>query len=121
MKGGKGAYGEYEATRYLRKKGCDILAANFRCRFGEIDIIARKDGYLIFAEVKTRDENSFYAPAEAVTSRKIQRIVKTAQIYLMEHETSLQPRFDVIEVYTSGGKVKRINHIENAFEGVNGF
>lgn len=51
----------------------------------------------------------------------MQRLVKTAQIYLMQNETSLQPRFDVIEVYTSGGKVKRINHIENAFEGVNGF
>ncbi len=121
MKGGKGAYGEYEAARYLRKKGCNILATNFRCRFGEIDIICEKDGFLIFAEVKTRDENSFYTPAEAVTHKKMQRLVKTAEIYLMQNETSLQPRFDVIEVYTSGGKVKRINHIENAFEGVNGF
>lgn len=121
MKGGKGAYGEYEAARYLRKKGYNIVGANFRCRFGEIDIIGEKDGFLVFVEVKTRDENSFYTPAEAVTYKKIQRLVKTAQIYLMQNDTSLQPRFDVIEVYTSGGKVKRINHIENAFEGVNGF
>lgn len=121
MNGGKGAYGEYEAARYLRKKGYNIVSTNFRCRFGEIDIIGKKDGFLVFVEVKTRDENSFYIPAEAVTYKKIQRLVKTAQIYLMQNVNSLQPRFDVIEVYTSGGKLKRINHIENAFEGVNGF
>lgn len=121
MKGGKGAYGEYEAARYLRKKGYNIVGSNYRCRFGEIDIIAEKDGFLIFAEVKTRDENSFYTPAEAVTYQKIQRLVKTAKIYLMQNGTSLQPRFDVIEVYTKDGKLKRINHIENAFEGVSGF
>lgn len=119
MKGGKGAYGEYEAARYLRKKGYNITAANFRCRFGEIDIICENEKFLVFAEVKTRDENSFYTPAEAVTYKKMQRLTRTAEIYLAHNPTLLQPRFDVVEVYTSEGKVIKINHIENAFEGVN--
>lgn len=117
MDGGKGAYGEREAAKYLKKKGYKIVTSNFHCRFGEIDIIAEKDGYLSFAEVKTRGENSLYTPAEAVTFSKMQKIIKTANYYLTVNPSDLQPRFDVIEVYTKNGKVKEINQIENAFEG----
>lgn len=117
MDGGKGAYGEREAAKYLKKKGYKIVSANFHSRFGEIDIIAEKDGYIVFAEVKTRGENALYSPAEAVTFSKMQKIVKTALYYLTVNPSDLQPRFDVIEVYTENGRVKEINHIENAFEG----
>ena len=78
----KGAAGEVLAARYLRDKGYTIEAANYRCRFGEIDIIASDKTYIVFVEVKTRAENSLYQPREAVTQMKQRRIVKTAKLFL---------------------------------------
>lgn len=115
----KGAAGEVLAARFLRQKGYTILSSNYRCRQGEIDIIAAKDGYIVFTEVKTRRSSTLYAPREAVTVAKQRRILQTASIYLATHGVDLQPRFDVIEVITPDNApmvAEEINHIMGAYE-----
>ena len=114
----KGAAGEVLAARFLRDAGYTLVGANYRSRFGEIDIIAEDDEYIAFVEVKTRGEDALYAPREAVTAQKQERIRKTALLYLQNHPTPLQPRFDVIEVVTKPGKAVsalRLEHLQNAF------
>lgn len=114
----QGAFGEQAAEHYLLKHRYKILDRNYFCRFGEIDIIAEKKGFLAFVEVKTRAEDARYTPREAVDAFKQGRIIKTAQYYLYHNRAELQPRFDVIEVVTEKDrpdKVRSINHIENAF------
>lgn len=114
----KGAAGEVLAARFLREAGYTLLCANYRCRFGEIDIIATDDEYIAFVEVKTRAQDALYAPREAVTAQKQERIRKTALLFLQEHPTDLQPRFDVIEVITDPHKAVgalRVEHLPNAF------
>ena len=115
----KGAVGEVLAARFLRDKGYQILSSNYRCRQGEIDIIAVKGIYIVFAEVKTRRQDARYLPREAVTVAKQRRLIQTASIYLGHYPTDLQPRFDVIEVVTdtaTGMKAVEINHITGAYE-----
>ena len=112
-----GRFGEEQAARFLRRKGYRIVQRNFRCRFGEIDIIARQKDVLVFAEVKLRKDARFAEAREYVTAAKQRRILTAAQLYLTRCSDELQPRFDVIEVYApqgEGGPV-RIEHIENAF------
>ena len=118
----KAAAGEVLAARFLRNKGYKLLSSNFRCRQGEIDLIASKDGYIVFAEVKTRQQDALYAPREAVTATKQRRLIQTAGVYLSRFPTKLQPRFDVIEVLTESAaslKVVEINHIVGAYEAGN--
>ena len=113
-----GPWGEALAAEYLRKKGCRIEAMNYRTRLGEIDIIAANRRYLIFCEVKLRKTADFAAAREFVDARKQQRLRSTALVYLSQHETNLQPRFDVIEIYAPNGtatKEPQINHMEDAF------
>lgn len=115
----KGAAGEILAAKFLRDKGYQIWAANFRSRFGEIDIIALKPPYIAFVEVKTRCENSMFVPREAVTRDKQRRIIKTAMLFLKNNKIERQPRFDVIEIVTgdnSSTEVVEINHIMGAFD-----
>ena len=115
----KGAAGEVLAARFLREKGYEIRAGTYTSRFGEIDLIAVKATYLVFVEVKTRSEDGLYAPAEAVTAAKQQRIIKTAMLYLQQHPCALQPRFDVVEITTRRGKpmeAAEIDHLQGAFE-----
>ncbi len=112
-----GAFGEKKAADYLKLHGYKVIEKNYRCRQGEIDIIAQKRGYIVFAEVKLRKNNLYGEAREFVTAAKQQRVMTAAQLWLQQHETDKQPRFDVIEVYAPdgvGGKVM-INHIENAF------
>ena len=115
----KGAAGEVMAARFLRSKGYTILVSNYRTRFGEIDITASNVQYIAFVEVKTRSEDSYYAPREAVTDMKQQRIIKTAGIYLHTFPTDLQPRFDVVEIVTRKGRPLEpvsIDHFMAAYE-----
>lgn len=115
----KGAVGEVAAARFLREKGYTILSSNYRCRQGEIDIIATIDGYIVFVEVKTRRQDALYSPREAVTVAKQRRLIQTSAIYLSKYPSPLQPRFDVIEVVTSVAsayKIVEINHILGAYE-----
>ena len=110
-----GSAGETAAANYLRRRLYKIVEMNYSCRFGEIDIIAQKGGYIVFVEVKTRKNEDFAAAREFVTYAKQQRILKTASLWLQQHDCDLQPRFDVIEV-VGEGRQRKIRHIENAFE-----
>ncbi|MDR2360472.1 MAG: ribonuclease HII, partial [Oscillospiraceae bacterium] len=94
-----GDFGEDIAAEYLISKGCTLLARNFRAEYGEIDIIAVETDYIIFAEVKTRRGTGYGRASEAVDGRKREKIRLAAQEWLLLHETELQPRFDIIEVY----------------------
>lgn len=114
-----GALGERAAADYLLKNGFTVTDKNYRCRYGEIDIIAADSHYIVFVEVKTRKDNSLFAGREAVDARKQTKLIKTASIYLGSHNVGeLQPRFDVAEVVLYNQKdfkIKEINYIENAF------
>jgi len=114
-----GHWGEDVAARFLRRKFYRIIARGYRSRYGEIDIIAAKGGYLAFVEVKVRRSDRFAEAREFVDFRKQERLRKTAADYLRYYPTSLQPRFDVIEIYAAEGTETRkpiINHLEDAFE-----
>lgn len=122
MPGGRnltGPWGEALAAEYLRRKRYEILACNFRSRYGEIDIIARKGGVVAFVEVKLRRSSAFAAAAEFVDRRKQERLRTTALLWLSEHGLSLQPRFDVVEIYAPDGLATthpQIRHMEDAFQ-----
>ncbi len=115
----RGAAGEVLAARFLREKGYRVLASNYRCRQGEVDIIVADKQYIAFVEVKTRRSGSPYLPREAVTLAKQRRLIITAALYLQDNPVNKQPRFDVIEVVTKPDDpmmVEEINHIMGAFE-----
>ncbi|MDO4593912.1 MAG: YraN family protein [Tissierellia bacterium] len=108
-----GDYGERVAVKYLEKKGYTILERNYLKKTGEIDIIAKKDDIISFIEVKTRKNFQNSYASEAVNYYKQQRIIKTAQNYIVEKNyLDLKLSFDVCEVYT---EIKKIKFIENAF------
>jgi putative endonuclease len=111
-----GAYGERLAARHLVDAGLVLLARNWRCPTGEIDIIARDGDTLVLCEVKTRRSPVFGAPAEAVTSRKVARLRRLAAEWLAE--SGLRPRevrFDVVEVFSPPRGAPRVAHLKGAF------
>lgn len=110
-----GKLGERYAANYLIKHKYKLVESNFQSRFGEIDIIVKNKSYLVFVEVKQRDVNSIATPAEFVDKAKQNKIIATAKLYLANNPTDLQPRFDVIEIYSSNNKKKSLKHLENAF------
>ena len=114
-----GAWGEAIAADYLRRKRYSIVASGYRCRFGEIDLIAQNRKYLTFVEVKLRKNSDFALAVEYVDRKKQERIRTTAALYLSQHPTELQPRFDVIEIYAPEGihtPRPEIHHLEDAFQ-----
>ncbi len=114
-----GAWGEALAAEYLRKKHYTVVAAGYRCRFGEIDLIVKDRKYLVFVEVKLRKREDFAKAMEYVDRRKQDKIRVTASMYLSQNPTKLQPRFDVIEIYAPEGTATRhpeIRHMEDAFQ-----
>lgn len=114
-----GIYGENAACAYLVKQGYAILARNFRYgRYGEIDIIAAKDGTVSFVEVKTRASRLCGRPAEAVTWAKRRKIYRCAEYYLqcaglLERLPALS--FDVIEIMLDGAAGARLRHYPQCF------
>ena len=114
-----GAWGEALAADFLQKKRYKIVATNYRTRFGEIDLIAENRRYLVFVEVKLRKSDAFANAFEYVDLHKQERLRTTAGIYLSQHPTDLQPRFDVIEIYAPQGTETlkpQIHHMEDAFQ-----
>ena len=106
-----GRYGESIAEQYLKKQKYKIVDRNFFCHFGEIDLIAWDGESVIFVEVKSRKDDQFGLPREAVTWRKQQTIVKCATYWLYKNkQTGVPVRFDVIEILGD-----KINHIKDAF------
>ena len=111
-----GKNGDDMVAKFLIKRGYTVLKRNYICRFGEIDIIAEKNGVTAFIEVKTRKENSLVKPLEAVDSQKQRRMTLTAEDYITKTQTdNLQPRFDVAEVTVTEENKYRLNYIKNAF------
>ena len=109
-----GLWGEETAIEYLRQTGHSILDRNVRTRDGELDIVAAKDGALIFVEVKARSENALLQPEESVTPRKQRRMLAVAERYLQEHPGSGDVwQFDVIAITRSPGSEPLIEHFEN--------
>ena len=113
-----GAWGEALVANYLRDKGYTIVASGYRCRFGEIDLVAKKRGVLCFVEVKLRSNLKYGLPREFVTASKQEKLRTTAQFYMSTHRLDVPARFDVAEVYTDAEHTPqntRIEYIENAF------
>ena len=112
----RGKHGEALALEFLNKKNYTIVAAGWRSRFGEIDLIVKNREYLVFVEVKLRKNANFAHAREYVGKAKQSKIRATANLWLASHRTKLQPRFDVIEIYLPDiTATPEIIHIENAF------
>ncbi len=108
-----GIDGEKAAKKFLKDNNYKIIDTNYRTRFGEIDIIAKDENYIVFVEVKARGEKSLGNPMEAVNYDKQRKIIMASKQFLLKDKfLQLQPRFDVIEIFTQSGE---INHIINAF------
>ncbi len=111
-----GAYGERVATRHLISEGMQILDRNWRCRDGEIDIIARDAESLVFCEVKTRRSHAYGTPVEAVVAAKARRLRRLAAAWLAAHETHTpEIRFDVIGVVPQPFGAASVEHLRGAF------
>ncbi|MGB9765884.1 MAG: YraN family protein [Sulfurihydrogenibium sp.] len=106
-----GSRNENLAVKYLESKGYRILDRNYYSRYGELDIVAEKDGTVVIVEVRSLSKQDFGSPEESLNIRKVSKILKTAQHYLYEKNLfDKTVRFDVIAITKDG-----INHIENAF------
>jgi putative endonuclease len=111
-----GAMGEKLAADYLKKRGYKIIQRNFRCREGEIDIIAQKGDCLVFVEVRTKRNTAFGTPEESVTLSKREKLVSLANAYVQTYDKApISWRIDVVAVELGpNNKVSRLEHIENA-------
>ena len=111
-----GETGEALALGYLAKKGYAPIERNYRTRHGEIDLIVRDKGALVFVEVKLRRGTGFGDPLEAVTPRKQARIRRVAELYLAEKRAGVdeEVRVDVVGILLGVGKPK-VRHVEDAF------
>ena len=110
-----GAFGENQAVQILENRDYNIIARNFKCVQGEIDIIATKNEEIIFCEVKTRSNKLFGNPAEAVNNFKQSHIWNAAEYYLYKNNLiNSYVRFDILEVFVDGSAVT-INQIKNVF------
>lgn len=111
-----GRYGEQLAARHLAEQGMAILDRNWRCRAGEIDIVARDGELLVICEVKTRRGTGFGAPLEAVTPRKAARLRRLAAAWLVEHRPlRADVRFDVVGVLAPPRGAAVVEHVRGAF------
>ena len=113
-----GDKGEKLAEDFLKRKGYNIIQRNYRCKLGEIDIIAEQDNVIVFVEVRTKQTESFGLPQYSITSGKMNRITKSALCYIQEKELYERScRFDVIAItFSQDSRKPNIEHIENAFE-----
>lgn len=111
-----GRLAEMKAANFMRKKGYDLIEHSYTTRFGEIDLIFEYNDMIIFAEVKARSDGSIAMPREFVDSKKQEKIISSAGVYIAEHKIKKQIRFDVIEVYLDNYRIKSIIHLENAFD-----
>jgi putative endonuclease len=110
-----GPRGEDIAVKYLKKQGYRVLKRNYKAPPGEVDIIAEKDGTVVFVEVKTRSDDAFGLPQEAVGERKQRKMRETALYYLSGLKEQPRARFDIISISMAKGS-KKIEHIPDAFQ-----
>lgn len=117
MEGDLGRRGEAVAAQYYRQRGYILLGHNYRTRMGELDLILYKEGTVVFAEVKTRAGRMLATPAEAVDSRKQQRLIRAAQFYLQNSPYGdAAVRFDVVEVTPATPRGWQVHCILDAFQ-----
>jgi putative endonuclease len=111
---------ERAAARFLRRLGCRILARNYRCPHGELDLIAEHAGCIIFVEVRSTGGDDAERPALSVDAAKQSRLTRLALHYLRQHHLLDYPaRIDVITVtWPAGAREPRIDHYPQAFEAV---
>ena len=115
-KDGVGKYGERVALQHLEDAGFEILARNWRCPEGEIDIVARDRGVLVICEVKTRSGLGYGLPAEAITRKKAHRLRLLARRWLQEHPGGgADVRFDVVSVVRAQRGAAVVEHLRAAF------
>lgn len=110
-----GKAGENFTAGWLERQGFQIVARNFHSRYGEIDIIAEDEKYIVFVEVKTRKYGAMVSALEAITREKQRKILLTAETYLLKSPSTLQPRFDVATVSTLHGVPEELQYFPNAF------
>ena len=111
-----GAAGERAARGHLESRGYSILETNFRCPYGEVDIIAQEGDCLVFLEVRTRSGSNFGLPEESITPDKERKLIATAETYMQSRsDLPEQWRIDVVAVDVDGrGRITRIELMENA-------
>lgn len=110
-----GASAEESACRYLLDQGHQLLARNYRCRYGEIDLIMGDGSTIVFVEVRMRSRTDYGSGAESVDARKQGRLLRSAEHYLKRHGNLLAScRFDVVSIHRAG-KEDRLKWIRNAF------
>jgi putative endonuclease len=111
-----GRRGEDLAARYLEERGLVVLSRNWRCRHGELDLVATDADRLVVCEVKTRSGGRYGTPAEAVTGRKAARIRRITRAWLSAHQVYwVQVRFDVLAVLAEPGRPVTVQHYPGAF------
>ena len=112
-----GDRGERAAAEFLKQRGCEILAAQWRCRYGELDLVARsREGTICFVEVKLRGAGAIGLPREFVDGRKRERLRRAALTWLTENDLDdACARFDVAEVYQGRDGALQVNYLADAF------
>lgn len=111
-----GGRGEELARRYLEQKGFRFIAANWKCKAGEIDVIMEKEGGLIFVEVRTRKPTSYGAGYETVAWQKQKKLSRAGRWYIQSTKWRGDARFDVVSITDDGSENPIIEHIEYAFD-----
>ncbi|HRI78544.1 MAG TPA: YraN family protein [Cyclobacteriaceae bacterium] len=110
----KGDEGEEMAAQFLQQKGFEILERNYRFKKSEIDLIVRKDNWLVFVEVKLRSSTAFGFPEEFVDYHKKKMIFAGALNYMIENDWQGNVRYDIVAIHLSGTEPD-IHHVEDAF------
>lgn len=110
----RGNEGEDLAAKFLKQKGYEVLARNYRFRRSEIDLIVKKENWLVFVEVKTRSSNEFGFPEEFVDDGKVKKVLEGADQFLFEHEWTGNVRYDIVSISLKNG-IPEIEHFEDAF------
>ncbi len=112
-----GEKGEKAAQMFLSDRGMEILETNWKCSYGEVDIIARDENAIVFCEVKTRRTTSAGIPEEAITQKKRERYIRMARLYLSRNDVAHQElRFDVIGIYALNDTQALLRYARNAFD-----
>ena len=116
-----GTWGEEVAGRFLQKKGYELVANNYRCAYGEVDIVAKDGDELVFVEVRTRRGSNFGTPEESITRHKLQRLLATCQEFVQQHDLeSAEWRADLVTIHVVRDSASmsnpRINHLQHILE-----
>jgi len=109
-----GKWGEETAAQYLKNQGLKIIKQNWKCSYGEIDIVAQKEHMVVFVEVKTRKNNHYGLPEEAITRKKREHLIHTCMAYINAYEIEDEWRIDIIAVQKKNGEDAEIEWFENA-------